>query len=276
MAITSSYLALTSAARARAKAATKLALEDGLLQRAAAIEKETPQILNEDFTLRDLTAVPDSDACKLVAAIIVDYTRMQESFSARAPTSVDGLVGRLDEAMADKTLTSFVQELRSILQTAAHRVTVTSFTIEGNLPKDFRTDRDISGRLTIGSTQISLDRIEFTEETGLRFSRSITIPLHTNTPVTARIGLEQHLKIWSNPLFGGERRLNATTLFGAIKDTGLHPEANLVIPIAYDDAAGSLDEVTAAPTSGPSLTLQLKLSADRLPDLKTVPNCPAN
>ena len=256
------------------KASRKAALAQAVAARAIAVQEVTDEITrHHDFTLRELSGVGSAEVCKVAADLTARYELMRANLSARTPAALQGILSGIVENSESLSLGPMVREMERNLNGAA-LVTVSAARIDGNLPLDFRSDRDVSGLLYLDGATVEFARRQATELGGFNVSMAPGTQMLIDKPLSISVVIEQHLRIWGNRYFGGSVRVQLLDATGT--SDGLEHRIRLPLPITYDPNAGSIDEVKIAPREQAGQTtvdLTLHLSAKPLVELRKMRGC---
>ncbi|MGX0905456.1 hypothetical protein ACSSV8_004056 [Roseovarius sp. MBR-79] len=196
---------------------------------------------------------------------------MRANLSARTPAALQGILSGIVENSESLSLGPMVREMERNLN-GATLVTVSAARIDGNLPLDFRSDRDVSGLLYLDGATVEFARRQATELGGFNVSMAPGTQMLIDKPLSISVVIEQHLRIWGNRYFGGSVRVQLLDATGT--SDGL--EHRIRLPITYDPNAGSIDEVKIAPREQAGQTtvdLTLHLSAKPLAELRKMRGC---
>ena len=256
------------------KASHKAVLAQALAARAIAVQEVTGEIVQRhDFTLRELSGVGSAEVCKVAADLTARYELMRANLSARTPAALQGILSRIVENSESLSLGPMVREMERNLH-GATLVAVSAARIEGNLPLDFRSDRDVSGLLYLDGATVDFARRQASEIGGFNVSMAPGTQIPIDKPLSISVVIEQHLRIWGNRYFGGSVRVQLLDAIGT--SGGLEHRIRLPLPITYDPNAGSIDEVKVAPREQAGQTtvdLTLQLSAKPLAELRKMRGC---
>lgn len=254
------------------KATHKIAIYKELEARAAAIQEEViiPVVQNHDFTLRELSGVGNDETCKIAADLTARYDLVRSHLRARKPDVLHSLRVEANEYMDNLSLRPMVKELELNLKRAT-LATVSTIRVEGNLPTEFRLDRDVSGILKVGGKTFEIGRVQATESTGFQFTIVPEVQLSTNRTLTYALAMEQHRRVWGNRFFGGSGSLEILDSIGA--SDGLVHSIKMSLPLAFDNNATSIKQVSFAATRNQVIAVTTKLFAESLPALENSPGC---
>lgn len=253
------------------KAAHKTALERAFAARSVAVQEVTGEIVQQhDFTLRELSGKRNVKICAVAKDLAARYQLMRKHFRERNPKALQALRGVMAEHAGNLSLGRMVREIEKNLKNVV-QVAVSAVHIEGNLPPNFRADRDISGRFYLNGKSVDIVRTRALESSGFAFDLTPGTILAADQPLNYAISLEQHLRVWSNPYFGGAGRVEI--LEAVDTSDGLEPSIRLLLPIDHDANAGSIDDVTTRTQTGQIITVKLLLRAEPLADLINAPDC---
>ncbi len=253
------------------KAAQRQALEQALAARAIAVQEMSDEIVQQhDFTLRELSGVGNAEICEISADLTARYELMRKHLRERKPEALQAFRGAMAQHAGNLSLGRMVREIEQNLNKSA-QVTVSAARIAGNLPADYRADRDISGRLYFNGKSLDIPKTRASESNGFTVDLAPGTIVSADQPLTYAIAIEQHLTVWSNPYFGGAGKVK---LIEAVATSdGLEHSIRLLLFIAHDADAGSIGDVTAGLQTGQIITLTLQLRAEPLAELKNVPDC---
>lgn len=168
----------------------------------------------------------------------------------------------------DSVLGPMVREIAANLD-KAERARLTAVQIKGNLAKDHRANRDVSGQITVNGQKWSFDRTGATEAGGFTVYLAPDAYVGLGRPIGYALAIEQHL--WrSNRFFGSSGELPFRT---KLYPTGLSHRVTLPISLAYDEVAVAIGEVNRSLSGGTPIEISLSLQGDALPSLTFVPDC---
>ncbi|MCB6179025.1 hypothetical protein LHP98_12910 [Rhodobacter sp. Har01] len=245
--------------------------EKAFAARAVAVQKDSDEIVRQhDFTLRELSGVGNAEICRFAENLKARYEPMREHLRERRPGALQALSSATAEFAENLSLRTMIQELDQNLQKASSFV-VTGVQIQGNLPEDYRADRDVSGRLTLDGKLHKISRVPASENDGFSMSLDVGATFPLDQPLNYSLVLEQHLRIMGNRFFGGVGKVEILDAIGTLD--GLNHSVRLSILISHDEATGSVEEVGVQPEIGQKITLILHLRAVPLAALEGVPDC---
>ena len=189
--------------------------------------------------------------------------------SARTPEAIEELRAAADAYRGNLSLDRLAAELTENLKSAS-LVAITKVQVFGNLPADYRADRDVTIWVLIDGKRYNVGRVESSEEGGFSVSLHPEAEIAIDGSVTYGVVIEQHLRL-RNRYFGGSGSMVFSDAFA--DDMGLLETLAIDLPISLDEKAGDLEEVTVAPSEGETLTLEMQFRAEPLVALKNAPNC---
>lgn len=256
------------------KASHKAALAQALAARAAAVQEVTSEIVQRhDFTLRELSGIGSAEVCKVAADLTESYELMRANLSARTPTALQSILSEIVENTESLSLGPMVREMERNLN-GATLVAVSAARIEGNLPLDFRSNRDVSGLVYLDGATVDFTRTQATEISGFDISMAPGIKISIDKPLNISVVIEQHLRIWGNRYFGGSARAQLLDAIGT--SGGLEHRIRLPLTITYYPNAKSIDEVQVIPREQAGQTtvdLTLNFSAKPLAEMRKMRGC---
>ena len=253
------------------KLAHQVALENAIMARAFAVQEMSGDVVEQhDFTLREFSGVGNAEICRIAEGLVERYDLFRDSLGERNPAALRELRAAATEQSGNLSIGRLAQEMTENLS-EAEQVTVTSVQIEGNLPIEQRADRDVSGRLLLNGTTTEIPQTHATEDDGFLIEFVPEAILTVGQPLNYAIALEQHLRIWGHPYFGGQGEKEILASIGAAG--GLEHRINIALQISYDGNAASIQEVSTTSITGEPLSLILELRAKSLPALQKSPNC---
>jgi len=248
----------------------RIALERALEARALAVQGLSEEIVqNHDFTLRELAGGSNAEVCAIAEGLNAQYEPMRTSMSARSPEAIKELRSAANAYEGNLSLDRLVAELTENLQ-SANLISITKVQVFGNLPADYRADRDVTVNVFIDGKRYEVGRAESSETGGFSVSLYPKAEIAIDGSVTYRVVIEQHLRL-RNKYFGGSGWIALKDAFS--DDAGLLETIAIDLPISLDDKAGDLNEVTVAPSKGETLLLEMEFLAKPLVALKNAPNC---
>lgn len=256
------------------KASHKEALEQALAARAVAVEDVNSQIAqHHDFTLRELSGVGNAEICKIAADLTARYELMRVNLGARTPAALQAILSAISENSDSLSLGPMMREMERNLN-GATLVAISTAGLAGNLPLDFRADRDVSSLLYLHGTRVEFAKNPATEFGGFNVIREpdTQIPIDKNLSIS--IMIEQHLRIRRNKYFGGSVRVQLLDAIGT--SGGLEHRIKLPLPITHDPNAESIGEVEVTPDEHRGRTtvnLMLQLRGKPLAEVKKMRGC---
>ena len=248
----------------------RIALERAMEARALAVQELTAEIVqNHDFTLRELSGGSNAEVCAIAEGLNAQYEAMRNSMSARTPEAIKELRAAADAYRGNLSLDRLAAELTENLK-SANLVAITKVQVFGNLPTDYRANRDVTIQVLIDGKRYEVGRVESSETGGFSVSLHPEAEIAIEGSVGYGVAIEQHLRL-RNRYFGGT---GSMVLKGAFSDdSGLLEILPIDLPISLYDKESDLDEVTVAPSEGETLTLEMQFRAEPLVALKNAPNC---
>ena len=253
------------------KFAHQVALENAVTARALVVLEMSDAVVEQhDFTLRDLSGVGNAEICRSAAELVARYDVMRGSLGERIPEALSVLRAAAAEEAGNLSSRRLAQEITDNLSDA-EQITVTSLQIKGNLPPDQRADRDVSGRLVLNGNSIEIPQTSSDESDGFVIVLDPEVILTVGQRLNYAIALEQHLRIWGHPYFGGQGEAQITTTINAAG--GLEHRISLALQISYDEHADSLEEVSTTLAASEPLSLIFGLRGASLPALQKMPDC---
>lgn len=251
------------------KANLKTSLEAALIQKSNRVQQAANREI-ADFTMETLTEQESLGVCSKANAMIADYDSLRTNLSGRNPASIEKLLDRLKQLEQDMILRPIAQDIRQHLVGTAELLAITNFKVKGNLPEDFRVDRNISGRVSVAGESFVFDRVDATEVSGFVLQASPHIQLDGESDNLFQLTIEQHLWL-RNRYFYGAIDLDA---FDEIADLEtLEQRLTLTLPIEIGDGTESVPGDNE-PVSGHPVELELTFSGDELTKIKHNLNCP--
>lgn len=251
------------------KAATRALLEKALSEKATKVQAGSDRAV-QDFTLRQLSGADSAAACATAAALVTQYNFLQDNFRERQPASLTAFRRKLIESEKDISLRRLAREIEENLATQAYRFTIPKIVIRGNVPPNFRENREVSGRLLLNGRAVQFKPSSANKNEGFALESFPALTLSGYSPLKMELALEQHRRLFENRLFGG---VADRDLFDKAPTKGLKNNLVLHVPIEIDEDADSVLMVNARPVSGYAITVEIELQGQRLADLEFVPNC---
>jgi hypothetical protein len=256
------------------KASHKSALAQALAARAIAVQEVSNEIVQRhDFTLRELSGIGNAEICKVAAEQTESYELMRVNLAARKPAALQAILSAVAENSDSPSLGPMMQEMGRNLK-GATLVSVSTARIEGNLPLDFRSDRDVSGLFYLDGATVGFARKQTTEIGGFNVSIAPGIEIRIDKPLSISVVIEQHLRIWTNQYFGGSVRVKLLDAIGT--SGGLEHRIKLTLPITHDPNAENIGEVEVTPreqTGQTTVDLTLQLRGKPLAEIKKMRGC---
>ena len=256
------------------KALHRATLVQALAARAFAVQEVNSEIVQQhDFTLRELSGVGNVEVCEVAADLTARYELLRVNLHARTPEALQAIQEVITENLGSLTLGPMVREMDRNLN-GAMLVVISAARLEGNLPLEFRSDRDVSGLLYLDGATVDFARMQASEIGGFKVSMAPGTQIPIDKPLSISVGIEQHLRVWSNRYFGGSVRVQILDVIGT--SAGLEHRIKLSLPITYDPNAGSIDEVKVARREQAGQTtvdLTLQFSAKPLGELRKIRGC---
>lgn len=213
------------------------------------------------------------EVCEVAADLTARYELLRVNLHARTPEALQAIQEVITENLGSLTLGPMVREMDRNLN-GAMLVVISAARLEGNLPLEFRSDRDVSGLLYLDGATVDFARMQASEIGGFKVSMAPGTQIPIDKPLSISVGIEQHLRVWSNRYFGGSVRVQILDVIGT--SAGLEHRIKLSLPITYDPNAGSIDEVKVARREQAGQTtvdLTLQFSAKPLGELRKIRGC---
>lgn len=252
------------------KAAHADLLRNSLLNRAVAVQDLSAEIIQQhDFTLRELSGSGNAEVCKTAIELNARYELMREHLRERTPEAVDALLGDVTVYAGSYSLGRMVGELQQNLSEAPY-ITISEAQLSGNLPKDYRADRDVSGKLFLNGGSFDFARTPVAEDSGFRIEIAPELEVSAARNFDFGIALEQH-RFWGNRYFSGAGTVDLLDAVGAI--SGLDHEVFLPFSIAYDEVPREMEGLIVRSDSAPGVVLKLRFHARPMAALEKAPKC---
>ncbi len=244
-------------------------LEQALTARFIASQEMADVIVeHQDFTLRELSGIGNQKICVVATELNSQYEFMNTSLDARSPQMLTFLRNMAADYEGNMLVGRMAKEIRGKLK-SAEQVVVTYAKVMGNLPLEYRANRDVSGKLILNDKSFLIEKTKVADDAGFLVSLSIDTVLSMDKPLIYDIALEQHLRIKSNPYFAASGKTDHLYELGSSE--GLNKEVTLTAVLGRDGNANSIDTVSMRPAAGEMLTLILNMQAKPLPALEKRP-----
>jgi len=254
------------------KAAQEAALGRALYERANSVRAEHRKVVQRhDFTLRELSGVGNVEMCEAVKKLLADYEPMRMNLRARTPEAMERIQTVIAENWDSLSLGPTVRELDDNLRKAS-TIRVSEMLVDGNLPQAFRADRKVSGLLRVDGESFPLGRNPASKESGFMFKAVVGKQVSVSQPLSISLAIEQHLRLWGNKYFGGAVDIDVLESLGS--SNGVEHRIRLQLEISNDpDAESVYDARPGRSTEAERISLSVRLVANPMAKLQTVPQC---
>jgi hypothetical protein len=252
------------------KGARRAQLEAALTAKAQTVQVGSDKAV-QDFNLKQLSGGASDEVCSTADFLVTQYGIYRDDVRERNPDSLTAFQANFSVYKKDLSLRPLVLEIEENLGPVGLRFTVSGIAIRGNLPSDYRTNGDISGRIALNGQTVEFERLSATSDDGFDLRSSSPTELRDISLTKFEVALEQHRRVFTNRLFGGAITRD---LFDAMPETkGLEHGLTLLVPIEIDEEAESIREVNARPASGNIVAVDLTVRGEPLPELQYLLNC---
>lgn len=251
------------------------ALERAIDSRSLAVKEESDTVVqNLDFTMRKLTGGTNPEICAIVEDLSQRYQSMRTSIGARNESAMQEIRELIAAHEGDFSLGPLVREIDENLN-SAHRARITEVKVSGNLPTEFRADRDVTIQLILDGKRYQADRIKGSQASGFATTFNPDWEISINAPTSYGVAIEQHVRfdLFSNRkrYFGGSSSVSVSDALGGT--SALVETLKLRLPISRDEQAETIEDVVVSPTEGARLFLSFQLHAEALLELHKSPSC---
>lgn len=223
----------------------------------------------QDFTLRELSGVASAQVCRTIQDLIEHYSPLRSDLRARTPAAVNDLRHASRSHVGSLALGPTAKEIIENLD-RANSITLSLTGVEGNVPFDYLADRHLSGNLHLGE-DFELPETPASKDRDARWILTGDVRVPLDRAVTYRIALEQHLRIKRNRFFGGQGRVVVLDEIGGVP--GLTYHLRLPVPLARDEDATRLSDVSQRASAGRHLAVELTVRGELLADVQVPARC---
>lgn len=247
------------------KVAHRAVLKGALRGLAADTKLRDEIVQRQDFTLRQMADGTNTGICAIVAKLKESYEPMRGSLAARSPEALQALREMMQAQAGDLTIGPMVKAMAANLD-KADRVWLTSVQIKGNLPADYRANRDVSGQMTLNGRELDFDRTAATEAEGFAIHLPLDLSVALDKPVIYGLAIEQHLRLLNRHFDSS----GVLPLRAQLAPSGLTDIVTQPITLAR-----TTEEPDGEPVSDRTkIDISISIYGNPLPELTSVPDCP--
>ncbi|UWQ47203.1 hypothetical protein [Leisingera aquaemixtae] len=253
------------------KAEHQAYFESAIVARVAAVTEETDQIVqHHDFTLRELYGDGSDEVCKIVDDLEIRYERLRQNLDARTPDAIEELRSLALAQRGNWSIDRLANEILENLERASD-AKATRILITGNLPEEYRANRDVSALISFNGMELDPVRVEASKDLGFSINFDPNPNVKLDHPVSIGIAFEQHLRIKRNRYFSGYGEYDPVAVNAVT--SGLEIPKSYAIKIARDEASRSIKTVGSKPEYGQTVLVTTRLRAEPIAQLEKTPQC---
>jgi hypothetical protein len=169
-------------------------------------------------------------------------------------------------------LKPLILEIDRSITDSASQMRIETVWIRGNVPSEFKGNRDVSARIALNGEEFDFDRSPATEEGGFQIRVDPNLWAVDGRHLAVRLRLEQH-RLLRNAIFAGEAEFD---LLEAIPEGhGLLANVYQELPIEISDGEEGPADEAATPGDGDQIGLEMVLRGKAMRNLQRGPDCPA-